>query len=293
MIKIERIIETVDSHTGGEPTRVITRGLPPIPGETMAEKTEYFKSRLDFIRTAIVHEPRGHKEMIAAALIPPAHPEADFGVLYMNSAGYLDMCVHGSIGVATTLVKMGWVIPVEPMAIIKLDTGAGLIRANVHVENGSVTCAGVVNVPSFLLSEKVEISVPSLSAFCVDIAYGGNFFVLVNAEDLGLSIASKNISEFIRIAGLIVANINQRMKIIHPWQQQVTTIKLVHFYGPSESPQSDSKSLNVGTAHNIDRSPCGTGTCARMGALYAKGKLCVGDIWVRMTLVDTKVEVQY
>jgi proline racemase/trans-L-3-hydroxyproline dehydratase len=286
MMKIERIIETIDSHTGGEPTRVITGGLPYIHGETMAEKLDYFKSKLDFIRTAIVHEPRGHKEMIVAALIPPACKEADFGTLYMNSAGYLNMCVHGSIGIGTTLVKMGWVTPVEPVSNIRLDTAAGLVNVNVHVENGCVTCTGVVNVPSFLFAENVKISVPSIPAICVDIAYGGNFFILVNAEDLGLSIASKNIPDFIRIADLIADNVNRGIQVIYPGQQ-ITNVKIVHFYGPPSNSQSDSKTLNVGTARNIDRSPCGTGTSARMGALYAKGKLGLGDTFCTESVIGS------
>lgn len=274
-MKIERIITTIDSHTEGEPTRVITSGLPYIPGDTIAEKMTYFQEKLDFIRTAVIHEPRGHKDMIGAVLLPPAKKEADFGVFFLDFEGCNSMCGHGTIGVCTTLVKIGWIPISEPETRIVLDTPAGLVMTKLQVENGEVIGASLTNVPSFLYAEKVRIPIAG-KQMGVDIAFGGNFFTLVNAQDLGLDMSTENIPKFVHLAGFITKEVNKAVKVVHPENKHIKDQGFVYFYGLPSSSKSDSKSIVVGGRGNVDRSPCGTGTSARMAALYAKGKLSLG-----------------
>jgi len=275
-MKIERIINTVDSHTAGAPTRVITGGLPQIPGDSMAEKMVYFQENLDYIRTTIIHEPRGHRGMIGAVLLPAARKEADFGVFYLDMEGCNNMCGHGTIGVCTTLIKIGWIPTSEPETKVVLDTPAGLVTTRVHIENGDVLSACLINVVSFLSAENVSISVPS-GKISVDVAFGGNFFILVNAQDLRLDIIPENIPEFIRYAGLIADSVNKAVKVVHPEKKHIKNVRFVYFYGPPSNQQADSKSLAVDGGGNVDRSPCGTGTSARMAALHAHGKLSLDE----------------
>jgi len=150
-MKIDRIITTIDSHTAGEPTRVITGGLPHIPGETITEKLIYFQSNLDWVRTALIQEPRGHRDMIGAVLLAPTHPEADAGVFFLNPRRYFNLCGHGSIGVATTLVALGLKAAVEPVTQVVLDTPSGLVRVSVRVQNGEILHAGLICVPRFCM----------------------------------------------------------------------------------------------------------------------------------------------
>jgi proline racemase/trans-L-3-hydroxyproline dehydratase len=286
-MRLERIITTVDSHTAGEPTRVITGGLPHIPGNTMAEKMEYFRANLDFIRTTIIHEPRGHRDMIGAVLLPPTRKEADFGVFYLNPGGFLNMCGHGTIGVATTLVEIGWITAQEPITKVVLDTPAGLVTVKLEVENGTINNGSLINVPSFLYAENVKISIPGIGRINVDVAFGGNFFILVNVKDLGLDILPQNVGNFIKHAGIIADEVNKTIKVAHPEEKHITNVRAVHFYGPPSHPQANSKTLIVGSRGNIDRSPCGTGTSARMGALYAQGKLRLGEIFCTESVIGT------
>ena len=184
-MRIEKVITTIDSHTGGEPTRVITGGLPHIPGDTMLEKMEYFRENLDFIRTAIIHEPRGHKYMFGAVLLPPTKKEADFGAFYLDNKGCNGMCGHGTIGICVTLIKTGWIPASEPETEIVLDTPAGLVSTKLRIENGEVMSASLVNLPSFLYAENIKISLPQ-GKISVDVSFGGSFFTLIKGEDLEL-----------------------------------------------------------------------------------------------------------
>jgi len=286
-MKIERIVTTVDSHTAGEPTRVITGGLPHIPGETMTEKMDYFRLNLDFIRTALINEPRGHKDMIGAVLVPPVKKEADTGVFFLTPRGYFSLCGHGSIGVATTLVAIGLKPTVEPVTQVILDTPAGMVTVSVRIQSGESLHASLINVPSFLYAEGVKIALPQVGEVRVDIAYGGNFYILVNAEDLHLEIISQNVGTFFRVAETIVNEVNRAIEIVHPEQRERILARSVFFHGPPHHPQADSRTLLVGSGGTIDRSPCGTGTSARMGALYAQRKLVVGGTYCTESVVGT------
>ena len=195
------------------------------------------------------------------------------------------MCGHGSIGVATTLVEAGWIQASGPSTKVFLDTPAGLVTLEVKIEDGSVVSSSLLNVPSFLYAEHVKVSGPGKEKISVDVAFGGNFYVLVNVEDLNLDITPPNVPHFVNHAEWIMNEVNKAIKIVHPEQRHITGVSLVHFYGPPTQPQADSKTLIVGT--NVDRSPCGTGTSARMGALYARGKLSLGATFCTESVIGT------
>src|SRR6266568_5623181 len=185
-MRTTRIIHAVDSHTEGMPTRVVTGGVGVFPGATMAERRQWFIENNDELRTFLMCEPRGHASMSGAILQPPTRPDADFGVLFIEVSGLLPMCGHGTIGVATVLVETGMVPVVEPVTRIRLDTPAGLVQADVAVEDGRARAVTIRNVPSFVLALDRTVEVPGLGSVGYDMAFGGNFYAIVDLEKLGL-----------------------------------------------------------------------------------------------------------
>ena len=185
-MKFSRSIHAVDSHTMGEPTRIVTGGIPNITGNTMAEKKTYLEENLDHLRTAIMLEPRGHNDMFGSIITQPTNDEADFGIIFMDGGGYLNMCGHGSIGAATVAIETGMVDKQEPTTNVVMDTPAGIVKATVKVENEKVKEVSIVNVPSFLYKRDVQIEVPEIGTITFDISFGGSFFAIVNAKQLVL-----------------------------------------------------------------------------------------------------------
>ena len=177
-------LKFVDTHTMGEPTRIIIDGLPHLLGNTMMGKKEYLESNFDHIRTMAMNEPRGHRDMFGAIITSPIHEEADIGVIYMDGGGYLNMCGHGTMAVSTLLVEEKYVEVKEPFTYITLDTPAGLVKAKIKVENGKVLEVSFINVPSFVYKENLMVYMDKIGEVPVDIAFGGSFFAIVRAEDL-------------------------------------------------------------------------------------------------------------
>lgn len=280
-MRSERIITTVDSHTEGEPTRLITGGLPHIPGKKMSEKIKFFEKELDSLRTSLLHEPRGHLNMVGAVLVEPTREDADFGIFFLNAAECRNMCGHGTIGAATTLVELGMVKISEPYTVIVFDTPAGLVTAKVAVKEGSPISVSMMNIPSFLFARDVSIEIPGQGQILVDVAFGGNFYVLVDADELRLSIISENVSKFRTLVGTIIQAVNSVIQVEHPEKEYIKGVKSVHFYGSSQRTGVHSKHLTFGSGKlsyaNFDRSPCGTGTSARIATLYTKGEIGINQ----------------
>ncbi len=284
-MRTARHIFAVDSHTMGEPTRVITGGFPLIPGRSMAEKMAVLKERHDDLRRALMLEPRGHRDMFGCILLPAADPEADLGVVFMDGDGYLTMCGHGSIGAVTVALEMGLVEPREPGVRLALDTPAGLIRARASVEGGAVTAVSVENVPAFLYREGERLDVPGLGTVSVDVAFGGNFFALVSAEELGLEIAPSRVGVLVDAGMRILARAREAIPVRHPILEHVRTIDLVEIHGPGST--GTYRNIVIFGQGQFDRSPCGTGTCARMAALYARNRLALGEAFVHESVIGT------
>ena len=272
-------IKTIDSHTMGEATRIVYDGFPELHGETMMEKKKDLMEHYDFLRSALMLEPRGHRDMFGALLTEPVHEEADFGVIFMDSGGCLNMCGHGSIGTASMAVETGLVKAVEPYTEVVLDAPSGLIRAKVHVVNRKAKEVSILNVPAFLYKENLEIAVPGRGIVPFDISFGSSFFALVNAKDVGISLEIDNIEEITDLGMKLMDRINQSIEIRHPYLD-IKTVDLVEFYDETDNEQADMKNCVIFGNAQADRSPCGTGTSAKLAALYAKGELKPGEEFV-------------
>ncbi len=273
--RYEYVLEVIDTHTAGESTRIVTGGMPELQGNTMMEKKKDCQKQWDHIRKALMHEPRGHRDMFGAILTPPVHKEAHTGVVFMDTKSYLNMCGHGTIGVSTALVETGIVPAREPYTEVVLDAPSGLIRARVRVENGRVQDVSFRNVPSFLYLENQTSDIDEYLTIRYDIAFGGQFFALVDARQLGLEIAPAHVQEFVNIGTSLLRQINAERTMQHP-TLPITTVDLVEFYGAGDD-ESDMKNIVVFGQRQADRSPCGTGTCAKLAVLHARGEIAVGE----------------
>ena len=286
-MRFVKSIQAVDSHTMGEPTRIVTGGIPSIKGNTMPEKKAYLENNMDYIRTAIMHEPRGHKDMFGSIITAPTKEEADLGIIFMDGGGYLNMCGHGSIGAATIAVETGMVEVKEPYTNIVLEAPAGLVKAKVKVKNGKAIEASIVNVPSFLYKEGLTIDVPNIGNVKVDISFGGSFFALVDSRELGIDICPENSTKLTEVGLMIRDIINSTVEIKHPTLEHIKTVDLVEIYGPAKNPQATYQNVVVCGEGQVDRSPCGTVTSAKMAARYAKGKLKIGEDFIYESILGT------
>ncbi len=273
------LFQTIDSHTMGEATRIIYSGFPELPGNTMMEKKKYVEAHYDHYRAALMLEPRGHRDMFGALLTDPVHEEADFGVIFMDSGGYLNMCGHGSIGTASMVVETGMVEVTEPYTEVVLDAPSGIIRTKVHVVNGKAVEVSILNVPAFLYKESLEIRIPGYGRIPYDISFGGSFFALVDAEKIGLALTMENVETITSLGMELRQKINQTVEIRHPYLD-ITTVDLVEFYCHTENGKADMKNCVIFGGAQTDRSPCGTGTSAKLAALYAKGELKLHEPFV-------------
>jgi proline racemase len=269
--------EAVDSHTEGMPTRVVTSGVDPIPGATMLERKLYFERELDDLRLLLMREPRGHSAMSGAILQPPTRDDADWGVLFIEVSGCLPMCGHGTIGVATVLVETGRVEVREPETVVRLDTPAGLVEARVAVSEGRARAVTIRNVPSFLYERERRAA----GVVC-DIAFGGNFYALVPVEE----VVPERADEYIRRGAEIMAAINEDAPV-HPLDERIAGCRHVVFHAPGSD---GAHARNATSIHPgwLDRSPCGTGTSARMAQLHANGELAIGAQFVNESVIGTR-----
>ncbi len=289
-MKFIRSIHAIDTHTAGEPTRIVIGGIPKIPGESMAAKKEYLERHVDYLRTALMLEPRGHGDMFGAIITEPCMKEADFGIIFMDGGGYLNMCGHGTIGAMTAAVETGMVPAVEPVTRIRMEAPAGLVRGEVRVDHGQVQEVSFTNVPSFMYRSGVAIVVPGLGEIEVDIAFGGNFFILVSADQLGIEIDPKNSQKLKELGIYIRETVNRTVPIQHPTLGHIRSADVVEIYGKPTHPEADRKNVVVfgnDSKPSLDRSPCGTGTSAKMAALHSKGQLKVGEDFVYESILGT------
>jgi proline racemase len=270
------------------PTRVITGGLGPLPGATMQERRLYFEAHLDHLRLMLMREPRGHSAMSGAFLQPATRPDADWGVLFVEVSGCLPMCGHGTIGVATVLVETGMVEVTEPHTRIRLDTPAGLVEVTVTVTDGRAERVTLRNVPAFVAQLDGQVEVGALGgSVTYDMAYGGNFYALVEAASVGLDPAPARAEELIARGLEIAAAINAGAEPVHPLDPAIRGCKHVVFHAPGEN---GAHARNATAIHPgwLDRSPCGTGTSARMAALHARGELALGQEFVNESVIGSR-----
>ena len=280
-MKVPEYIKTIDTHTEGQPTRIVTNLASQILGKDLVEKMNFCKENLDYLRTALMAEPRGHKDMYGCLLTEPVSKESDYGIIFMDNLGYMSMCGHGVIGVATALTEQKMVRTEEPITHFELDTPAGLVKVNVTMKNGRAESVRFMNVPSFVEYLDVDLEVQDLGKLKVDIVFGGNYFVFYTADEAGLEITPQNIEEIIDIAMKVMKSANQKYPVQHPELKHMNRINIGTITGKPKNSKANYLNVHVWGNRQFDRSPGGTGTCARMAALHAKGQLDVNEeIWV-------------
>lgn len=272
---LERL-RVVDSHTGGEPTRLIVSGAPQAPAGSMAARLEWFKSNCDQLRRALVNEPRGSEVVVGGAVFEPDDSKCDAGVLYFNNVGYLGMCVHGTIGLMVTLNYLGKIQPGEH----RIETPVGVVTATLH----NSTDVTVGNVPCYRAAAGVAVDVPRYGKVRGDVAWGGNWFFLVNDHPLDISLA--NVEKLTEFSWAI----RQALHAQHIHGADGAEIDHIELYGASKIPGVDSKNFVLCPGKAYDRSPCGTGTSAKLACLYADGKLKAGQRWRQESIVGSVFE---
>ena len=283
-----RVLSTVESHTEGMPTRVVTGGVGVLPGATMFERKQLFERDSDGLRTYLMTEPRGHSAMSGAILQPPTVAGADYGVLFIEVSGCLPMCGHGTIGVATVLVETGMVEVVEPVTTVRLDTPAGLVEASVRVRDGRAESVTIRNVVSFVLSTGVTVDAgDELGKVTFDMAYGGNFYGVVPAEALGLPVEPWAVPELIRRGLRVMDAVNEQARPVHPENPAIDECRHVQVVQPGADGASARNAVVIHPGW-VDRSPCGTGTSARMALLHAQGRLGLEEDFVNESPLGTR-----
>jgi len=271
-MRSSRVFHAVDSHTEGMPTRVIIGGMGVIPGATMFDRRRYFLEHLDHVRKLLMFEPRGHSAMSGAILQPPTRPDADFGVLYIEVSGCLPMCGHGTMGVATVLVETGMVDVVEPVTTIRLDTPAGLVIADVRVEGGAAKAVTIRNVPSFSVGLDRTVSVPGFGDVAYDMAFGGNFYAITQLDRLGIPFDRARKDDILAAGLAIMDAIDLADRPVHPENPEIAGCHHVYLAAPGSDARHSRHAMAIHPGW-FDRSPCGTGTSARMAQLHARGEL--------------------
>lgn len=286
-MRSDRVLHAVDSHTEGMPTRVITGGVGTLPGATMLERKTNFERDRDGLRRLLMYEPRGHSAMSGAILQPPTRPDADAGVLFIEVSGCLAMCGHGTIGVSTVLVETGMVAVTEPVTTIHLDTPAGLVRADVEVADGRAAAVTITNVPSFVVGLDLAVEVPGYGTLSFDLAYGGNFYAILPAADVGLELDPLRAPALIATGLEVMAAINAQHRPAHPEQPAIAGCRHVVLTGPPGE-GADGRGATVIHPGWIDRSPCGTGTSAHLAVLHARGELDLDVPFVNESLIGSR-----
>jgi proline racemase len=286
-MRTRNVFHAVDSHTEGMPTRVITGGVGVIPGATMAEKRLHFMEHLDDLRKLLMFEPRGHAAMSGAILQPPTRPDADWGVVYIEVSGLLPMCGHGTIGVATVLVETGMVPVTEPVTTIRLDTPAGLVVCTVQVEDGAAKSVTIRNVPSYSVELDARVEVPGYGRIRYDLAYGGNFYAIVDLADYKLPFEHAAKAEILAAGLATMAAINEAAEPVHVTDPGIRGVHHVYMAAPGSDAEHSRHVMAIYPGW-FDRSPCGTGTSARMAQLHARGRLALDTDFVNESFIGTR-----
>jgi proline racemase len=280
-------LTAVDSHTEGMPTRVVVAGVEALPGATMLERKLRFERERDDLRKLLMREPRGHSAMSGAILQPPLRDDADWGVVFIEVSGCLPMCGHGTIGVATVLVEERLVAVREPETVVRLDTPAGLVEARVAVAAGRATAVTLRNVPAYLHERDLTVGVPGLGEVTCDLAFGGNFYALVDAASAGQVVDAAHARQLVEAGLAVMEAVNEAAWPVHPSDGRIAGCRHVVFHEPGRDGAASRGATSIHPGW-LDRSPCGTGTSARMAALHARGRLALGEPWVNESVIGTR-----
>lgn len=286
--RFESALQVVDSHTVGEFCRIVTGGFPEPEGSTMIEKKKWLAKNHDNLRTALMFEPRGHHDMFGAFLCEPVNPEADFGVIFMDTGEYLNMCGHCTIGAVTVIIESGLMEAKEGENEVVLEAPAGLIRTKAIVKEGKVESVTLTNVPAFVYKENLSVTVDG-KEIPFTISFGGSFFALVDSTKLDIGeINPSTVPAYMDLGMKIRAAINETVEIQHP-ELDINTVDLVEFYGPTPNPEEATmRNVVIFGDGMADRSPCGTGTSAKLATLYHWGEIGIGEEFIYESFIGSK-----
>ena len=298
-MRLARMLQAVDVHAAGEPGRVIVGGVLDVPGATMLEKAQHLERHGDALRRLMLREPRGYPALCANVVLPPTHPHADAGFVIMEHVEYPGMSGSNTICVATALLETGMLPMTEPVTELVLEAPAGLIRVRATCEHGKVTGVTFRNVPAFATHLDAVIEVPHLGTVTVDVAYGGMFYVIADAEALGFHLTPDEGRDITRVTEMIKAAAAEQLPVVHPEQPGFAGITIGQLSGPPHDQRNSWRNATTVSTRRLDwdnpatwtgvldRSPCGTGTCAKMAVLHAKGQLAISEAFRHESVVDT------
>lgn len=276
----------IDAHTCGNPVRVVSGGGPQLQGASMSERRQHFLKEFDWIRTGLMFEPRGHDMMSGSILYTPTRHDCDVGILFIETSGCLPMCGHGTIGTVTVAIENGLVQPKTP-GTLRLETPAGLVIAEYNQVGEYVESVRLTNVPAFLHSEDLEIDCPDLGPIKVDVAYGGNFYAIVEPQTNYRDMADFAAGDLVRMSPILRKRMNEKYTFQHPENPTIKGLSHILWTGAPKDKTADARNAVFYGDKAIDRSPCGTGTSARMAQLAAKGKLKVGDSFIHESIIGS------
>ena len=279
----------VDAHTCGNPVRVIAGGGPNLIGNTMSEKRQHFLKEFDWIRKGLMFEPRGHDMMSGSILYPPHYPENDFAILFIETSGCLPMCGHGTIGTITIAIEEGLISPKIP-GKIKMEAPAGLVEIEYQQTGKKVDWVKLVNVKSYLAAEKLSVECPELGEINFDVSYGGNYYAIVDPQKNFSGIQDFTAGKIVQYSQVVRTRINEKYPdmFIHPENDTIRDVSHMLWTGDPIDPTSSGRNAVFYGEKAIDRSPCGTGTSARMAQLHAQGKLKLGEPFIHESFIGSK-----
>ncbi|MET3581033.1 4-hydroxyproline epimerase [Mesorhizobium robiniae] len=276
----------IDGHTCGNPVRLVAGGGPLLQGATMMERRAHFLAEYDWIRTGLMFEPRGHDVMSGSILYPPTRPDCDIAILFIETSGCLPMCGHGTIGTVTMAIEHGLIKPKTP-GMLRLDTPAGVVTAEYKQVGDHVEEVRITNVPSFLHAEGLTVECPGLGEISVDVAYGGNFYAIVEPQKNYRDMAEHSAGDLIAWSPVVRQRLNEKYSFVHPENPGIDRLSHMLWTGAPTDSQADARNAVFYGDKAIDRSPCGTGTSARMAQLHAKGKLRAGEDFVHESIIGS------
>lgn len=284
---MKHIFHCTDAHTCGNPVRLVREGGPPLEGRNMSEKRQHFLREYDWIRTGLMFEPRGHDMMSGSILYPPHDPANDVAVLFIETSGCLPMCGHGTIGTITIAIEEGLIRPLTP-GLVKMEAPAGLVNIEYTMNAGHCEKVKLTNVPAFLHSAELTATCPDLGELAVDVAYGGNFYAIVDVQENFKGLEHYRADQLITWARELRRNINKRYSFVHPDDPTIRGCSHILWTGAVLDPGSTARNAVFYGDKAIDRSPCGTGTSARMAQWYAKGLLKKGEEFIHESIIGSR-----
>jgi len=277
----------IDAHTCGNPVRVVAGGAPTLKGDNMSQKRQHFLKEYDWIRTGLMFEPRGHDMMSGSILFPPHDPANDVAVLFIETSGCLPMCGHGTIGTITIAIEEGLIQPKIP-GIVRMEAPAGLVLIEYKQEGEKVTSVKLRNVAAYLAATNLEVECPDLGTLTIDVSYGGNYYAIVDPQPNFAGLENYTAGQLVAWSQVLRKRINQKYEFVHPQDPTINTCTHILWAGATLSDDATARNAVFYGDKAIDRSPCGTGTSARMAQWYAKGKLKVGEPFIHESIIGSK-----